>query len=112
MGVAFVPTNDIFNCFESNYIGEVRRGIRRTPSFHHEMSNIQERVYMDKPRTTNALEGWDNTFSKSLGQSQPNRWIFIDYLKREHGLSCLAINQHDVGRNPLPQKREISGDKY
>ena len=69
-----VPTNIIFNSFEilkqeigndeqpildyfeCDFIGEVTRGVRRQPLFHHKLWNVHERVNMGIPRTTNALE--------------------------------------------------------
>ena len=75
VALAFVPTDDIqdsfdalsdhcdgeetviLDYFETNYIGEVRRGRRRAPLFSHEMWNVYRRVEDDHPRTNNLLEG-------------------------------------------------------
>lgn len=122
--LAFVPTQDIIssfdelslNCgvdetpildyFETNYIGEVRRGQRRNPLFAHSFWSVYNRVNLQLPRTNNALEGWHNAFSCSLGQSHANIWTFIDALKKEHSMVHMAISHHQSGMLPPPRKRK------
>ena len=123
-GLAFVPLHDIErsfealsqNCiglnliepildyFETNYVGEMRRGVRRPPTFDHSMWSVYERVINRIPRTTNALEGWHNAFAQSVGQSHATLWKFINTLKNEHVHVHLAIAHHD-NYVPVPPSR-------
>ena len=47
----------ILGYFESNYIGELRRGRRLAPRFPHAMWNMSLRVQNELPRTSNDLKG-------------------------------------------------------
>ena len=121
LALAFIPTSDIFikrrkheckNCvqpildyFECNFTAEMRRGVRLLSLSHHEMWNIY--VNRDIKRTTCALEGWHNSFWKSLGQLYENVWIFIDWLKRELDLNRLALTLHIAGLNSALQEKKI-----
>ena len=103
--LAFVPPQDIFRAFdmlclhcggaganeqqileyfESTSIGVMRGGVRGRPLFRHSSWNVYDRVMNDLPRTTNALEGWHNTFQRSVGQCHANIWTFISCLQKEH----------------------------
>ena len=96
----------ILDYFETNYVGELRRGLRRPPLFAHSLWNVHDRILLNLPRTTNALEGWHNAFATSLGQSHANMWKFIDALKREHAMVHMSISQHQAGLPPPPRKRK------
>ena len=85
--LAFVPLADIERCFGilslhcrrnevpildyfgTPYVGELRRGVRRLPTYEHALWNIYDRVVNNLPRTTNAVEGWHNAFARSVGQT-------------------------------------------
>ena len=95
----------ILDYFETNYIGEMRRGRRRPPLFEHGLWSVHDRVLNDLPRTTNAVEGWHNAFAMALGQSHANIWTFLDRIKREEALARLAITQLNAGYPPPVQKR-------
>ena len=45
----------ILDYFETNYIGELRRGRRLPPMFPHAMWNMNLKVQNDLPRTNNGL---------------------------------------------------------
>ena len=66
--LAFVPMADlsqqcvgneqvILDYFETNYIGEFRRGRRRDPRFPHNLWNIHRRVVLVLPRTNKHVGG-------------------------------------------------------
>ena len=55
----------ILDYFESNYIGELRRGRRLTPRIPHAMWNMSLKVQNELPRTNNDLEVWHNRFAGS-----------------------------------------------
>ena len=56
----------ILDYFESNYIGELRRGRRLASRYPHAMWNMSLRVQKELPRTNNDLEGWHNRFAGSF----------------------------------------------
>ena len=85
----------ILDYFETNYVGELRRGLRRPPLFAHSLRNVHDRILLNLPRTTNAL-----------GQSHANMWKFIDALKREHAMANMSISQHQAGLPP-PERENI-----
>ena len=61
----------IFDYFESNYIGTLRRGRRRRPLFPHTLWNIHGRVQDNLPRTNNALEDWHRQFNQCFAGAHP-----------------------------------------
>ena len=61
----------ILDYFETNYIGEVRRGRRRPPMFPHTLWNIHRRVVNDLPRTNNLLEGRHRQFNQCVTIAHP-----------------------------------------
>ena len=95
----------ILDYFETNYIGELRRGRRRPPLFEHDLWIVYDRVLNNRPRTINAVEGWHNALSQSLGQSHANVWTFVDCLKREEAMTRLTIAQIQAGCPAPVQKR-------
>ena len=95
----------ILDYFETNYIGELRRGRRRPPLFEHDLCSVYDRVLNNRTRTINAVEGWHNAFSQSFGQSHANVWTFVDCLKREEAMTRLTIAQIQAGFPAPVQKR-------
>ena len=98
----------VLDYFESTYVGEVRRGVRRAPLFAHHLWNVNERVQQNLPRTTNAVEGWHNAFTNSVAQSHANIWTFVDCIKREHATVRMKVIQDDAGVPPPPPKRRYA----
>ena len=84
----------IIDYFAANYVSELRNGIRRPPTFEHELWSVYDRVVNNLPRTTNAVVGWHKAFARSDGQSHADIWTFIDMLKKEHVHVHLTITQH------------------
>ena len=62
----------IIDYFATNYVGELRNGIRRPPIFEHELWSVYDWEVNNLSRTTNAVEGWHNVFARSVGQSHAN----------------------------------------
>ncbi|KII64968.1 hypothetical protein RF11_06856 [Thelohanellus kitauei] len=56
-------------------------------------------------RTNNAVEGWHNSFSKSLGSSHINNiWVFLKAIQKEQNLNEYRFSQANAGAN-TPQRR-------
>ena len=120
--IAFLPTNDVIaaftdlsnHCgndeqvvldyFETNYIGEQRRGRRLRPRFAHDMWNVHGRVENDLPRTNNHLEGWHNRFNAFLSTRHADIWKFIQALKQDSALHDHTRAQVLIGANPPRQR--------
>ena len=61
----------VLDYFETNYIGELRRGRRLLPIFPNELWIMHNRVLNELPRKNNNLEGWHTRFSTMLKQTHP-----------------------------------------
>ena len=99
----------ILDYFETNYIGEVRRGRRRTPMFPHTLWNIHRRVVNDLPRTNNMLEGWHRQFSQCVMIAHPTVWKLIKALRRDAAIQQIRVGQFIAG-NRAPQQRRVYQD--
>ena len=95
----------ILDYFETNYIGEYRRGRRRAPLFPHSMWNIHRRVVDDLPRTNNLLEGWHKQFSCSMMIAHPTIWKFIKILRKDAGVQQVRVAHFIAGTPSVEQKR-------
>ena len=123
MALAFVPVADtlaaftalcnicgqleqpLLDYFETNYVGELRRGRRNPPLFAHEMWNMNGHVAGNLPRTNNYLEGWHNRFRGMVNHAHPNIWKFLEMVRREATHNEMVMAQILGGANPPPQKR-------
>ena len=95
----------ILDYFESNYIGDLRRGRCLTPRFPHAMWNMSLRVQNELPRTNNDLEGWHNRFADSFQQRHAHIWKFIERLQNNSTLNHHAMAQIMAGPVVPPQRR-------
>ena len=120
--ISFVPTQDIvatfdelaqhcgnaeqpvLDYFETNYIGELRRGRRLPPLFQHALWNVNTRVHDDLPRSNNHLEGWHNRFSSMFHGAHPPIWDFIESLQRDSALNHMVLGHIAAGAPAPPQK--------
>ena len=80
---ADVEEQAVLDYFETNYIGELRRGRRLEPRYPHTLWNMNLRIHNNFPRTNNDLEGWHNRFSSSFAHRYTYVWKFIDGLKQD-----------------------------
>ena len=103
---ARVEEQAVLDYFETNYIGELRRGRRLEPRYPHTLWNMNLRVHENLPRTNNNLEGWYNRFSNSLGHRHTHVCKFIDGLKQDSSLNYLLMAQM-IARAPNPPQRRI-----
>jgi len=94
-GVAFDDLNDsrpeclenIYNYWEDNYIGRLRRNLRGEPLFPITMWNMRERAAKGLPRTNNSVEGWHNAFQSFVAFHHPTIYTLIDHFLREQDLT-------------------------
>ena len=90
---AGVEEQPVLDYFETNYIGELRRGRRLEPSYPHTLWDMNLRVHENLPRTNNNLEGWHNRSSNSFAHRHTHVWKFIDGLKQDSSLNHLLMAQ-------------------
>ena len=91
--------------FETNYIGELRRGRRLELRYSHTLWNMNLRVHKNLPRTNNNLEGWYNRFSNPFAHRLTHVSKFIDGLKQDSSLNHLLMAQMIAGAPNPPQRR-------
>ncbi|KII66875.1 hypothetical protein RF11_08087 [Thelohanellus kitauei] len=95
----------ITDYFEDNWIGRNgHNNIRRNARFPIHMWNLMQTVMDGQARTNNAVEGWHSSFSKSLGSSHPNIWVFLKAIQKEQNLNEYRLSQANAGAN-TPQRR-------
>ena len=102
-----IDERPVLDYFETNYIGELRRGRRLQPIFPHELWNMHNRVLNELPRKNNDLEGWYTRFPTIYRQTHPSIWEFIDTLKLRASHNRMLIAQMLGGAAPPPQKRPM-----
>ena len=100
-----VREQPVLDYFETNYVGELRRGRRLPPLFPYELWNMHDRVRNGLPRTNNNLEEWHNSFSAHLNRPHPSIWSLIDVLKLDSSNSRIVLAQMLAGAATPPQKR-------
>ena len=93
----------ILDYFESNYIGELRRGRRLTPRIPHAMWNMSLKVQNEFPRTINDLEVWHNRFAGSF--QQQHAYIGKFKLLNDSDLNHHSVAQIMAGVAVPPQRR-------
>ena len=98
----------ILDYIEDVYIGRVRRGRRRTPTFHKSMWNMYARVHEELPRTNNAVEGWHRGFATNLGAYHPNFWRYLDMYTQERAMPVHGkVNPADLWSKPTSTQEAV-----
>ena len=100
------PAQVILDYFETNYVGELRRGRRLASRFPHAMWNINTRVIENLARTNNDLEGWHNRFAGNFHGRHEHIWKFINILKNDSVHNHHKMTQVLIGA-PVPPQRQI-----
>jgi len=99
LALSFVPPDDVAECFdklnrpdelapvydywEDNYIGRLRRHRRSAPSFPIALWNMRSCVTDGLPRTNNSVEGWHHAFQSSVACHRPNIYKLIEHIQTE-----------------------------
>lgn len=96
----------ILDYFETNYVGELRRGRRLAPRFAHAIWNMHNRVENELARTNNDLEGWHNAFAGFFDGHHENIWKCIVALKKDSAINHHKITQGLIGA-PVPPQRPV-----
>ncbi|XP_078520302.1 uncharacterized protein LOC144819656 [Lissotriton helveticus] len=97
----------LLNYFEGTWIGNLSRsGSRRKPRFPIEWWNCYLTCLEGGAKTNNSIEGWHNSFNKSIGRSHPNFYHFLEILKKEQSFQEMRMAQSLSGMlNPRVTRR-------
>ena len=78
---------NVYNYWEDNYVGRLRRNRRANPLFPIAMWNMRGRVADGLPRTNNSVEGWHNAFQSSFACHHPTVYTLLDHFRRQQDLT-------------------------
>ena len=77
----------------------------KRPLFDHASWNHHEDTLLGLPRSSNIVEGWNNSFNSMLSCSHPSIWKFLECLGKEQNLTDQKITMQLV-RHPPPARRK------
>jgi hypothetical protein len=98
---------DLYDYFETNYIGrQVRGGRRRQPRYSIDMWNQVQRMEQGIARTNNIVEGWHRGIQASLDGDHPSLWKFIKFLQTEEAWTKTTDEQITAGQTLKLEKQE------
>ncbi|XP_078539560.1 uncharacterized protein LOC144824317 [Lissotriton helveticus] len=97
----------ILNYFEDTWIGRLgRSGRKRKPKYPIEWWNCYSTCLEGGAKTNNAVEGWHNSFNKTIGKHHPNLYHFLEILKKEQSFQEMRLTQSLSGSlNPRISKK-------
>ena len=74
------PAHPIFNYFADKYVGRLSaaNGTPQNPRFDVASWRCHQRVITGRPRTNNAVEGWNSNFVKLVNGKHPSFPKFIE----------------------------------
>ena len=99
LALSFVPPDDVAECsdelndnrpdelapvydyWEDNYIGRLRRHRRSAPTFPIALWNMRSRVTDGLTRTNDSVEGWHHAFQSSVACHHPNIYKLIEHIQ-------------------------------
>ena len=92
--------------FEKVWIGEVKRGRRRSPLFQQSLWNVHLRVKDNLPRTNNSLEGWHRGFDMRIAITHPTKQKLIYKIRKEQDQNELLLEQLLAGMTIRPRSKK------
>jgi len=87
----------IYDYWEDNYIGWLRRNRRAAPTFPVALWNMRLRVADGLPRTNNSVEGWHHAFQTSVSCHHPNIYKLIEHSKAEQDHTEQLVARFNAG---------------
>ena len=127
LSIAFVPVSDvstafetlqktcpetahpIFNYFEDNYVGRLSaaNGTRQKPRFDVDSWSCHQRVITARPRTNNAVEGWNSNFVKLVNGKHPSFPKLIEKFQDEQKNAEIFIEKMCAGQKVSRYKKPL-----
>jgi hypothetical protein len=89
--------DNVYNYWEDNYVGRLRRNRRANPLFPITMWNMRGRVADGLPRTNNSVEGWHNAFQSSVACHHPTVYTLVDHFRCEQDITEQTISRIQSG---------------
>jgi len=140
-GLAFLPVGDVkdgmaylknivpeeaetlLNYFDITYINGKYRQVKNEnnkivlrncpPIFAPNLWNVHDSILNDEERTNNSIEGWNNRFSKLVGQTHPTIWTILAKIRLEVAADETKLAQIELGVSQQKrQKRSIKKYKF
>jgi hypothetical protein len=113
VGSAFDELNDsrpdnlqnVYDYWEDNYVGLLRRNRRANPLFPITMWNMRGSVANGLPRTNNSVEGWYNAFHSSVACHHPTIYTLVHHFRREQDLTEQTISRIQSGIIPTVRQQ-------
>nr|KAI8766140.1 activating transcription factor 7-interacting protein 1 isoform X3 [Biomphalaria glabrata] len=99
---------NLYDYWEDNYIGRLRRNRRATPRFPIALWNVRDRVQDNLPRTNNSVERWHHTFQQSIDGHHLNVYKLISHFLREQENTENKILRYNAGE----RSKAASKTKY
>lgn len=97
--------SDLYDYWESTYIGAPRRGRRQVPLYKIDNWNQTIRSADELPRTDNAFEGWHHAFQSMIGSHHPQIFSFISHILKEQGITDVVKSRLRSGvERPVSSK--------
>ena len=96
----------LIDYFEDTWIGRLRRGRRKVPSFKHNLWNNFQVTAESHRRTNNSIEGWHNRLSVLVGAHHPTVWKLIEKLQLEQSTTEFKLTQLVAGTPSQPKRRK------
>ena len=98
---------DLYDYFETIYLGRAQRGgRRRAPRYSLNLWNQLERLEGELPRTNNLIEGWHRGCQASLDGEHPSVWKCITFLQTEEDLVRTTNEQITAGQTIRKERKE------
>jgi hypothetical protein len=96
----------LYDYWEDNYIGRLRRNRRANPLFDIALWNVRGRVADGLPRTNNSVEGWHHAFQATVDCHHPNIYKLIEHFRLEQDhteqrIALFAAGDHQAGSSKL-----------
>ena len=117
MGLAFVPEQDVPDCFISLMVEFPEQAItvakyfhdqsRRIPQFPIKIWSMYQRVKEQLARTTNNVEGWHNAFQTTIACGHPTICKLLKVLQREQSLQEAILTKWEAGETRVHTKKEV-----
>lgn len=93
----------LFNYFEETWVGKNKK----PPKFAHNIWNMRSLTLTGLPRTNNAVEGWHNAMTTTVGCKNPSIWGFIEELKGEQDRQEVRIAQITAMNAEQPRRKYV-----
>lgn len=97
---------DLYDYFETWYVGKVVRNRLRNPRFSLTSWNMVDRIRTDQARTNNLVESWHRGIQASLDCEHPSVWKCIKFLQLEEAWTITKDEMINTGQLIRKERKE------